>query len=209
MKALADAGPVDWVSVLSGARWADQKTIAPMSAPRNHLAEAGGLFKAAPVEAQHPSLPLQVWGKFLVDTGICRRIRQAEHWRLGRFRIGVVAVVKVEPVARPEPLFLKRHRDALPVDAADAATRATQPQEDGQATNWQTRHRERTPCDFSPDRSTEDCPCPWWDPRLWLKCTDAHSQTLNASAPRRSLGAAWNRKLAACVSRRRSTDESA
>lgn len=45
MKALADDGLVDWVSVLSGSRWAPAETIPPMSWKRMQLSEEGRRFK--------------------------------------------------------------------------------------------------------------------------------------------------------------------
>jgi len=47
MKVLTDAGLVDWVSVISGSRWAGHETIPPMSMKRNQLAEEARQFKAA------------------------------------------------------------------------------------------------------------------------------------------------------------------
>ncbi len=47
MKALTDAGLVDWVSIISGSRWAGHETIPPMNMHRNQLAEEAKHFKAA------------------------------------------------------------------------------------------------------------------------------------------------------------------
>ncbi|NQV81739.1 MAG: FAD-dependent oxidoreductase, partial [Alphaproteobacteria bacterium] len=46
MKVIADAGLVDWVSVISGSRWAGHETIPPMSVQRNQLADEAKQFKA-------------------------------------------------------------------------------------------------------------------------------------------------------------------
>lgn len=45
MKVLAEAGLVDFVSLISGSYWSGGITIAPMSQPRNQLAEEGKLFR--------------------------------------------------------------------------------------------------------------------------------------------------------------------
>jgi 2,4-dienoyl-CoA reductase (NADPH2) len=47
MKMLADGGLVDWVSVISGSRWAGHETIPPMNMKRNQLAEEAKAFKKA------------------------------------------------------------------------------------------------------------------------------------------------------------------
>jgi len=47
MKLLADGGLVDWVSVISGSRWAGHETIPPMNMSRNQLADEAKQFKAA------------------------------------------------------------------------------------------------------------------------------------------------------------------
>ena len=47
MKRVADAGLVDWVSVLSGSRWAPHETMPPMHVKRNQLSDEAKQFKAA------------------------------------------------------------------------------------------------------------------------------------------------------------------
>jgi len=45
MKRVSDEGLVDWVSILSGSRWAGHETIPAMNRPRNQLAAEGQAFK--------------------------------------------------------------------------------------------------------------------------------------------------------------------
>ncbi len=47
MKRVAEAGLVDWVSVISGSRWAPHETMPPMHMKRNQLSEESKAFKAA------------------------------------------------------------------------------------------------------------------------------------------------------------------
>jgi 2,4-dienoyl-CoA reductase (NADPH2) len=45
MKAVSDEGLVDWVSIISGSRWAGQETIPHMGVKRNQLADEGKAFR--------------------------------------------------------------------------------------------------------------------------------------------------------------------
>lgn len=47
MQALSEEGLVDWISILSGSRWARHETVPPMHIPRNHLFEEGKRYRRA------------------------------------------------------------------------------------------------------------------------------------------------------------------
>ena len=46
MKVISNEGLVDWVSLISGSRWAGHETIPPMHRPRNQLSVEGKLFRS-------------------------------------------------------------------------------------------------------------------------------------------------------------------
>ena len=47
MQAVSEEGLVDWISILSGSRWARHETVPPMHIPRNHLFEEGKRYRQA------------------------------------------------------------------------------------------------------------------------------------------------------------------
>lgn len=82
MKLLADGDLVDWVSVLSGSRWAPAETIPPMSWKRMQLSEEGRRFK------QELSVPVIIAGRIrtpeeaeeLIRDGCADVVAMARTW---------------------------------------------------------------------------------------------------------------------------------
>lgn len=82
MRLLSDAGLVDWVSIISGSRWAGHETIPPMNTPRNQLAAEGKRFR------EEISVPVIVAGRIrspgdaeaLIAEGCADIVAMARTW---------------------------------------------------------------------------------------------------------------------------------